>query len=252
MKLPLLPKGVALKLSQNDNVLGGSIWPAASAMCHFLLDHHRSLPLATSEVIELGSGTGAVGIFAAGLGFRVHLTEYKPPSAAAMPFVPYNSDGSWDFDENLSSKSDCLLQLLAKNVAENQDIFSSSCYPQIHELDWTRVDHVERTLEKSRDLEGFDYVFGSDVTYFTNLHEDLATTISRLLKKKQKDDKDMLDWPKCFVAHQKRMLSSQGRDYQLESFEQAIDKAGMTILSRNLEYSLRNSGDVIILEIQHQ
>jgi len=262
MKLPSLPTGAALKLSQKENVLGGSIWPAASAMCHFLLDHHRhSLPMAstgTSKVIELGSGTGAVGIFAAGLGFRVHLTEYKPPSAAVMPFVPYQSDGSLDLDfmghEDFSSDSDCLLQLLAKNVESNRHIFPSSLSqaPLIHELNWTKVEHIERVLGNvCPNLEGFDYVLASDVTYFTNLHGDLANTISKLLKNSPMGaNTNMIQWPTCFVAHQRRVL---GRDYQLESFEKAIAKVGMTISSISLDRSLEEQSDnVTILEIRHK
>ena len=45
---------------------GSTVWPAAAAFCRWLTEN--SDEICGSHVLELGSGTGGVGIFAAGLG----------------------------------------------------------------------------------------------------------------------------------------------------------------------------------------
>ncbi|XP_061583440.1 EEF1A lysine methyltransferase 3-like [Cololabis saira] len=49
------------------------VWEAALHLCHYLED--QSVPLRGRRVIELGSGTGVVGILAARLGAEVTLTD---------------------------------------------------------------------------------------------------------------------------------------------------------------------------------
>jgi len=123
-------------------------------------------PPSTWNVLELGSGTGAVGLFAAGLGVfqSVHLTEHRPPMTAAIPSVPYNVDGNLDFNlfrdttvggEGVMARSNRLLDLLEYNTQLNQDIMtdtngqplSSSWPPTILELDWAVPEHSQRILE---------------------------------------------------------------------------------------------------------
>jgi len=53
-----------------DEVIGGKLWPAVALMCRWLLD---AGPLAGSRVLELGAGTGAGGLFASALG-AAHVT----------------------------------------------------------------------------------------------------------------------------------------------------------------------------------
>lgn len=230
MKLPLLPNGASLNIAKAEGVLGGTVWPSAGVLCQHLLDHyHRPVsqqqnshqvqsnnnPFQSCNVLELGSGTGAVGIFAASLGiFRsVHLTEHKPPVTAVMSSVPYAVDGTledlemvsslWDNTESNSNheriaRSDRLLKLLARNVEQNDPSamppledtdstvqqITSSWPPSIHELNWTIPEHVDRILQQSSSdcSQGFELLLASDVTYFSGLHGPLATTIARLLK----------------------------------------------------------------------
>ncbi|KAJ8604814.1 hypothetical protein CTAYLR_001011 [Chrysophaeum taylorii] len=53
---------------------GGRVWPAAESLCRHLLIEEPSM--AGEEVLELGAGHGAVGIFAAKLGAeRVEITD---------------------------------------------------------------------------------------------------------------------------------------------------------------------------------
>ena len=75
--LPPLPSGIALRMQQaswEDAGTGGLLWPAASVMCRWL--SRQAAKVEGSRVLELGCGTGAVGLYAAGLGAsRVLLTD---------------------------------------------------------------------------------------------------------------------------------------------------------------------------------
>ncbi|NXY18211.1 EFMT3 methyltransferase, partial [Atrichornis clamosus] len=64
--------------------LAGAVWEAALSLCRFLGEQH--LELAGRRVLELGAGTGIVGIFAAMLGAGVTLTD-RP---AALPQLREN------------------------------------------------------------------------------------------------------------------------------------------------------------------
>ncbi|NWV79849.1 EFMT3 methyltransferase, partial [Dasyornis broadbenti] len=62
----------------------GAVWEAALSLCRFLGE--QNLELAGRRVLELGAGTGIVGIFAAMLGAEVTLTD-RP---AALPQLREN------------------------------------------------------------------------------------------------------------------------------------------------------------------
>ena len=242
----LPPNNVPLELNQLNGVIGGNIWPSAPVLCRHLLFHYyyyksrnndsssncHRLPYHKMNVLELGSGTGAVGLYASGLRIfnSVYLTEHRPPITAVMSSVPYNVDGTLDLlqDEynHENKKSDRLLQLLRTNIVLNHDnvtknsangagqstgtsdatVMTSSWPPEVHELDWTQPDHVQEilaTLEKHHLRDGytttkvgFDLILASDVTYTTELHVPLARTMSELLLKQQdnKTNRDTEGW----------------------------------------------------------
>ena len=68
-----------------------------------------------------------MGIYvAAALQQRIILTEHRPPLAAALSSVAYNVDGTLDYDLLEGTevpKSDVLLNLLHRNVAQNRHLF---------------------------------------------------------------------------------------------------------------------------------
>lgn len=116
--LPALLDGSQLRISSSDaqTLIGGSVWPLAAALCHHLLANRRSLELAEGvSTLELGAGTGAVGIYAATLGARCTLTDMQTPRASAMP-VSYSTDGSLDLVEGQSRR---LLDLIQFNADAN-------------------------------------------------------------------------------------------------------------------------------------
>ena len=67
--LPRLPGGLTLHVRQEGTAgTGGSLWPSASVVCRWL--SRRPSEVEGKAVLDLGCGTGAVGLYAAGLGAR--------------------------------------------------------------------------------------------------------------------------------------------------------------------------------------
>uniref|UniRef100_A0A6U6GS73 Calmodulin-lysine N-methyltransferase n=1 Tax=Odontella aurita TaxID=265563 RepID=A0A6U6GS73_9STRA len=254
MILPLLPSGAALKLARSDGVLGGRIWPAAVALCEYLVSVKQTHAL---ECVELGSGTGAVGLFAAAMGYAVTVTEHRPALTSARPPVTAAADGT---PEDLDmERSDQLLSLLQTNVDENLHLFEH--LPRVLELDWTDTHQVQHVAASSESHDkGFDLILASDVTYISQFHQPLADTIACLLH--QDISRDSCDSraeratmrSKCLLSHQERLLNLRGSDSQLDGFEQALMKAGLSSVCKEVYSFLEGSTthQVSILEIQHK
>ena len=209
LKIPRLPGEVSVKLAQTDRLLGGTIWPAAAVLCHYLVNTADTRPRGdVVDCVEVGAGTGAVGIYAAAaLGYSVTLTEYRPTSAAAAAaaLVESNSDSDGD-DAPKLVKSDRLLNLLQQNVDENRHLFQSTkCPPLVRELDFRDLKTAKQVAASSKTQEGFDLILASDVTYTPSLHQPLADTLAELLAATGR----------CILSHQERLLNVRGEDYQL-------------------------------------
>jgi predicted nicotinamide N-methyase len=213
--LPSLPSGKALKLcTKHGGVLGGTVWPAASVLCSYLAENQHTLDLKNSHCVELGSGTGAVGLYAAGLGAAsVILTDCRPPPDSAM----YTTDGTCTLPPG---GSDTILNLLEQNVEANEAIFpTGTSVPRVMELDWT--EDSNRVAEAGPTRNGFDIVLASDVTHFSLMHQPLASTIAQLLRR---DDAGV-----CLLSHQQRMVDLQGEDAQLKKFEEKARTEGLDV-----------------------
>lgn len=150
---PPLPDGSRLVLhelppasSAVDVCLGGRVWEAVPVLCEWLC---RS-SLHGSSLIELGGGTGAVGIYAAALGAaKTVLTEGGPDC-------------------------DALLELQQRNVEANRLRLSGSI--QVLPLHWG-----SEALQLP--TGPFDLAIGSDIVWAgcAEEHRALATTIRTLL-----------------------------------------------------------------------
>lgn len=277
MKLPLLPNGAALKLTQADGVLGGRLWPAARALCEFV-SRLPDTPMSDLDCLELGAGTGAVGLYtAAALGCQVTLTERRPPRVSVMSSVPYGVDGTPEFIagglNDYAEPSDRLLQLLQRNVDQNVDLFVNNNVPRVMELDWNNRSHFQHVAASaSKTRQGFDLILASDVTYVSRLHQALADTMASLLLRPEQpyhlisrdNHKDSnhrpflqessMAIPKCFVSHQERRRTLDGQDLQLAEFERALLQAGLVpvqIWSHPVADGSKMH-NVSILQIQHQ
>ena len=84
--LPSLPSGAVLDLEQRrlegDGNVGYRLWRSAGAMCRWMRRNEGAVRGA--RVLELGAGTGAVGIFAAALGARLGRHQADPTLLPVM------------------------------------------------------------------------------------------------------------------------------------------------------------------------
>ena len=146
--LPALPSGETLDLKAPGWAMGmgtgGRVWPAAGALCRYLAaaDVCRD-----QRVLELGCGTGAVGVFcAAGLGPKsVVLTE---------------------------GGSIGLRAVAARNVEVNRPLYFENTPVHIEKHSWGAEDLLKAPC---------DLVVGSDVTYDRDAHGDLCASLAALL-----------------------------------------------------------------------
>ena len=145
--LPPLPTGLQLKLatrSFEDVGVGGRVWASAPVLCEWLSEHVEP----GDAVLELGSGTGAVGLYAAALGAsRVVLTDGGPPA---------------------------LLELLAANVVANQPLLPDAVQLEVAQLSWGAD-------AACLPAGPFTWVCGSDTTYDEEAHGPLCETLRALL-----------------------------------------------------------------------
>ena len=160
-ELPPLPDGTALDVaplppaaSCDDVCLGGRVWVAAPALCGWMSSVADQF--AQTSCLELGAGTGACGLYAAGLGAsRVVLTDGGPSEAP-------------------------LLQLMADNAERNRARLPAGSRVEVASLTWG--------CEPSALPAGpFDWVLGSDVTWGSDHdnHASLCTTLRALLQRDQ-------------------------------------------------------------------
>ena len=199
--LPRLPCGASLDLTVpgfgRGFGTGGALWPAASVLCEYLSKQE----LSGLAVVELGSGTGAVGIYAAALG--------------AGSVV-------------LSDMSSSLRNCAADNVQANRVHFAQtpiSC----RTFSWgTRPITPLLMSDKGPDL-----VIGSDVTYSSRAYSSLCATLSDLFVTHSAPDS--LDRPhdsqaRAVLAHQHRPLTAMLSQVDaLACLTEAADKNGLTV-----------------------
>ena len=147
--LPALPNGKRLELlteSWSRAGTGGTVWTSALVMCRWQARHAERIEGA--DILELGSGTGAAGLQAAGLGARrVCLSDGGPEE---------------------------ILELLRRNVARNRHKLPRATAVDVVPLRWGRD---EPPAQK------YDLVMGSDVCYQEEAREALCVTLSQVLRR---------------------------------------------------------------------
>nr|XP_046238501.1 protein N-lysine methyltransferase METTL21A [Scatophagus argus] len=132
-----------LRLAQDWKRLGVAavVWDAAVVMCMYL--ELGKLELKGKEAIELGAGTGLVGIVAALLGARVTITDRDP----ALDFLSANVKANLPPDSQGSAV--------------------------VSELTWG--EGLERYP-----AGGYDLVLGADIVYLEDTFEPLLQTLEHL------------------------------------------------------------------------
>ena len=149
--LPSLPDGrrLTLELGSLDACdTGGRLWSSAIALCQW--QQTVASELRGRAVLELGCGTGAVGLHAAALGARrVTLTDGGPAA---------------------------LLELVRNNIEANKALWNDAD-TEVHV-----VPHAWGEPADAAGLYGHDWVLGSDLTYAVAAQEALCASIGQQLR----------------------------------------------------------------------
>lgn len=133
-----------LEISQiEEGDTGVVVWDAALVLAKYL--ELRKEDICGKKIIELGSGTGVVGLAAATLGADVIVS---------------------DLEDNL--------QLMKQNISSNQEIISGDIKAEV--LVWG--DHLK--IKKLTASEDFDFVLAADCVYYEQALDDLVDTIRQL------------------------------------------------------------------------
>ena len=213
-QLPPLPSGQQLQLETAPIVgrcgLGGRLWPSACALCRW--QRTVASELEGANILELGAGHGAVGLYAAALGARrVLLTD--------------------------AYSSQALLDLARRNVAANL---------RVGTIPRTVVDvQVLRWGEDALEFETPpDYVLAADVIYNRRAHAALCSTLASLVGGGAPT--------RAVLAHEHRGWRRwrRLRDSRIVSFERTAAASGLRLTTLSTEkqskFGLR---DVSILEV---
>lgn len=117
------------------------VWDSAIVMCEYMVKNADLL--ANRTVIELGAGSGLVGLVASHLGGTVTVTERK-----------------------------VVLEYLQKTITNNT---SPGNEISVRELDWTQGLSKFRTSDQT-----YDIILGADIIYIEDLFSDLLRTLQQL------------------------------------------------------------------------
>ena len=150
--LPQLPCGhhvvVNTAAADGDSKTGGRVWHSAPVLCQFLREWQHAATVL--DVLELGSGTGACGLWCACGALRARRVVLTDGDEALLPLMTHN----WRKHSHL----------ICSEVS-------------IESLRWGC--RSEAALPKG----SYDLLIGSDVIYDWDDHEALCVTLSSLMRR---------------------------------------------------------------------
>ena len=146
------------------DLTGLRVWEAAPVMIRHLQRNSETF-LDNRSVLDLGCGTGAVGLAAAAIGDQTTVVLSDADSKASI-----SSDHGWE--------EGSVLQVLQHNVELNAQSVRDAVTTA--ELQWGHRPHIDTLL--SRFPSGFDTIVASDTLYYRpeETYDDLAATIRAL------------------------------------------------------------------------
>lgn len=130
----------------------GEVWDAALVFSYFLINK-KSQAIITPQnktIIELGAGTGIIGLITGALGAKKLI---------------------------LTDKGGCT-KLLAENYEVNKKLMSKDIQFEVKELDWLKDDYKEIKDE-------IDYIVGSDLVWKDELIKPLSEVVKFFLNSKK-------------------------------------------------------------------
>lgn len=160
---------------------GGYLWGGSRRMCDYLESNGdgnpvsatgrtrgpgvpgSTMPLQGLRLLELGAGTGGLGLAAAVLGANVTITDQ---ASFAFP-----NNGNYEVG---ARPKRTLLDLAQANVNQNLLMIPSTA-PAVCEMLWG-----ERASMRSLPHARYDVICGGDILLFTSAHEALVRTLRHL------------------------------------------------------------------------
>jgi predicted nicotinamide N-methyase len=128
---------IAIKQEKSlGSTTGWLIWPISTHLCKFII-HNASL-IENKNILELGSGTGIVGIACNIAG-------------AAVTVLTDTEEG---------------IPICLENVRHNAHLLRSNSELAVQELFWGNLDHISEALRK---FEKIDVLLGSDIIYHQSM-----------------------------------------------------------------------------------
>ena len=221
--LPTLPDGKQLALASGrlaECDTGGTFWSCAPVLCRWL--KREAAGVCASSVLELGCGTGAVGLYAAALGARrVVMTDGGPPA---------------------------VLELARANEAANRQMWRAAQQVEVRPLAWGEAPAAtEGEGEGGSDVLGgaYDWVLGSDVTYSQGAHAPLCATIADVLSRAGAAGRAT----RAVLAHEHRVSDDAAADVRLEHFQEAAATAGLSVAVLESEFEGERRVSVLQLSL---
>ena len=223
-------------VATHNTIVGGEVYPMAASLAHYLSMHHRASLALGPATLELGAGTGAVGLYAAALGARVTLSDKNIARAALQP----QSYGGAGDVEVITGTSSIIIDLLRRNASAN----AARCQhqPQVRTIDWSDDSDVASAHATSPDGAGFSLILGSDITYAKGSHESLAKAIVKLLSPTRAGFAPSV----ALIAHDSRRVDLWGVDVQLRSFEDAALACGLQVQRSHLRFEETGSDGYLL------
>eukprot|EP01045_Picozoa_sp_COSAG04_P011457 COSAG04_NODE_738_length_10699_cov_72.861604_11_plen_298_part_00 len=162
-----------LAMMETGDTTGAAIWGSALLLSRVLEAREAQSPeLRGASVLELGSGTGLVGLACAALGARdVTLTD----RAALHSHCSHGADGELHVAPPVRDRF--TLDLLAANVAANAAVLPD-CTLAVRELEWGDNEHLA-AARAAAPPGGHDVIVGSDLACKIAILSRFACCLSR-------------------------------------------------------------------------
>lgn len=164
----------SLTIKQNlDYGYAGEVWDASLVMGYFMINSNseKVISFKNKSFIELGAGTGILGLIAA--------------TKNASKVV-------------LTDKGDCI-GMLKENYETNKHILNNETSIEIKELDWMNVNDLHNIKDH------FDYIIGSDLVWKDELIKPLHDVIEYLMNMNNSENGYKTQTFLCFQIRDTKM-----------------------------------------------
>ncbi|GMF34713.1 unnamed protein product [Phytophthora fragariaefolia] len=163
---------------------GLTTWDGSVVLAKYL-EHQRRGDIAGTRVVELGAGTGLVGISAALLGAR----------------------------QVILSDLDYVVENLAKNVAETMKLAASAGKPVDSDISTRVLDW----FNPPRDLGDIDFLLASDVVWVEELIPPLVATFDVLLRHSSAKTRILMSYQKRSIMSDRLLFSELERRHLVKT-----------------------------------